>query len=91
MRTTANLAVDEANATIADQLKTVPELTGMGTTLTAIWFAGKTGVLMHIGGSRAYLLRRGELTQITQDEFWVGPNVNRGGFPPLSVRSRCDG
>jgi serine/threonine protein phosphatase PrpC len=43
------------------------EYAGIATTLTAIWFGGNRFALAHIGGSRAYLLRDGGLTQITSD------------------------
>jgi serine/threonine protein phosphatase PrpC len=42
-----------------------PDLDGMGTTLTAILFAGSRLGLVHVGDSRAYLLRDGQLRQIT--------------------------
>ena len=50
-------AVREGNASIADQVEEEPELDGMGTTLTAILFAGSKLGLAHIGDSRAYILR----------------------------------
>jgi protein phosphatase len=60
-------AVRAGNAAIAAQVEAEPELEGMGTTLTAILFAGDRIGLVHIGDSRGYLLRDGELFQMTQD------------------------
>ena len=60
-------AVHAGNAAIADQVEEEPELDGMGTTLTAILFAGKKLGLAHIGDSRAYLFRDNELAQITRN------------------------
>ncbi|AXK87095.1 protein phosphatase [Nocardia farcinica] len=75
-------AVREGNAAIADQVEEEPELDGMGTTLTAILFAGKKLGLAHIGDSRAYLLRGGELTQITRDDTFVQSLVDEGRITP---------
>ena len=50
----------------------------MGTTLTAILFAGNRLGLVHIGDSRGYLLRDGELTQITKDDTFVQTLVDEG-------------
>ncbi|HLS78563.1 MAG TPA: protein phosphatase 2C domain-containing protein [Nocardia sp.] len=71
-------AVREGNAAIADQVEEEPELDGMGTTLTAILFAGKKLGLAHIGDSRAYLLRGDELSQITRDDTFVQSLVDEG-------------
>ena len=71
-------ATREGNAAIADQVEEEPELDGMGTTLTAILFAGKKIGLVHIGDSRAYMLREGKLTQITRDDTFVQSLVDEG-------------
>lgn len=71
-------AVREGNAAIADHVEEQPELDGMGTTLTTILFAGRKLGLAHIGDSRAYLLRNGELTQITRDDTFVQSLVDEG-------------
>lgn len=71
-------AVHEGNSAIADQVEIHPELDGMGTTLTAILFAGDRLGLVHIGDSRGYLLRDGELTQITKDDTFVQTLVDEG-------------
>lgn len=48
------------------------------TTLTAILRNGSQLALVHIGDTRAYLLRRGELSQLTQDHTWVQSQVDQG-------------
>ncbi len=73
-----NEAVHQGNAAIAGQVETDPELDGMGTTLTAILFAGNRLGLVHIGDSRGYLLRDGELSQITKDDTFVQTLVDEG-------------
>ncbi|WP_460721438.1 PP2C family protein-serine/threonine phosphatase [Nocardia heshunensis] len=77
-----NRAVHEGNASIADQVEEEPELDGMGTTLTAILFAGRKLGLAHIGDSRAYMLRGGELAQITRDDTFVQSLVDEGRITP---------
>ncbi|WP_029110474.1 protein phosphatase 2C domain-containing protein [Mycobacterium sp. URHD0025] len=73
-----NAAVGQGNAAIAAHVEADPELEGMGTTLTAILFAGNRLGLVHIGDSRGYLLRDGELTQITKDDTFVQTLVDEG-------------
>ena len=71
-------AVREGNSAIADHVHHDPELEGKGTTLTAILFAGHRLGLVHIGDSRGYLLRDGELNQITKDDTFVQTLVDEG-------------
>ncbi len=71
-------AVYEGNSAIAEQVQMNPELDGMGTTLTAILFAGDRLGLVHIGDSRGYLMRDGELAQITKDDTFVQTLVDEG-------------
>lgn len=71
-------AVRAGNSAIADHVEMEPDLEGMGTTLTAILFAGNRLGLVHIGDSRGYLLRDGELTQITKDDTFVQTLVDEG-------------
>jgi serine/threonine protein phosphatase PrpC len=73
-----NNAVHDGNSAIAGHVEEDPELEGMGTTLTAILFAGNRLGLVHIGDSRGYLLRDGELTQITKDDTFVQTLVDEG-------------
>ena len=71
-------ATHRGNAAIAEQVERSPDLDGMGTTLTAILFAGSRIGLAHIGDSRGYLFRDGELTQITRDDTFVQTLVDEG-------------
>ncbi len=71
-------ATREGNDSIADHVEEEPELDGMGTTLTAILFSGSKLGLVHIGDSRAYLLRDDHLTQITRDDTFVQSLVDEG-------------
>ena len=55
-----------------------PALAGLGTTVTALLRAGSKLAMAHIGDSRAYLLRDGEMTQVTTDHTFVQHLVNTG-------------
>lgn len=72
------MATAEGNASIAEEVDANPSTAGMGTTLTALLFDGKRVGLCHIGDSRGYLLRDGELTQITRDDTYVQTLVDEG-------------
>jgi protein phosphatase len=70
--------VVEANHRIADAMRQRKDLEGMGTTLTALRFVGSQVGLVHVGDSRAYLLRNNMLTQITHDDTYVQYLVDSG-------------
>lgn len=71
-------AVDTANQQLRDTVDANPQMEGMGTTLTAMLFAGSKLGLVHIGDSRAYLLRDSEFAQITKDDTYVQMLVDEG-------------
>jgi protein phosphatase len=71
-------AVHRANETLHNIVEGDPSLQGMGTTLTAMLWNGRQLALVHIGDSRAYLLRNGELFQITHDHTLVQSLVDEG-------------
>lgn len=56
-----------ASERVLEQARLVPALREMGTTLTALAFAGDRAAFGHVGDTRAYLWRRGELRQLTTD------------------------
>jgi protein phosphatase len=64
-------AVNAANEAISDMVEKHPHLDGMGTTLTALLWSGRRVGIVHVGDSRAYLLRDGRLQQITHDHTFV--------------------
>ena len=55
-----------------------PQLRGMGTTCTAIAVVGHALHYAHVGDSRLYLVRDGQITQITRDHSYVGRLVESG-------------
>ena len=70
--------VRNANAAIYQKSQNDPGLQGMGTTCTLLLVQEGTGYLAHVGDSRAYLFRGGELTQLTKDHTLVGRMVREG-------------
>jgi PPM family protein phosphatase len=71
-------ATVDGNAAITRPVADAPDLEGMGTTLTAILFAGSRLGLVHIGDSRAYQLRDGAFSQITKDDTFVQSLIDEG-------------
>lgn len=76
--TSLGTTVQRANDQLRLMVEEDPQLEGMGTTLTALLWTGQRLGLVHVGDSRAYLLREGQLTQITQDHTWVQRLVDEG-------------
>jgi protein phosphatase len=64
-------AVRKANARILEEASRRPDYAGMGTTVTVLFVGGTQATLVNVGDSRAYLLRRGRLEQLTRDDSWV--------------------
>jgi protein phosphatase len=75
-------AMIAANQEISAAVEDRPELTGMGTTVSALVRVGDVIVIAHIGDSRIYLLRDGELSQITNDHTFVQRLVETGRITP---------
>jgi serine/threonine protein phosphatase PrpC len=75
-------AVFEGSEHLREVIRESPHLEGMGTTLTAILFAGGRLALCHVGDSRAYLMRDGQLSQITHDDTFVQTLIDDGRITP---------
>ena len=71
-------ALIAANRQLAETVAEHSELTGMGTTVSAVLLDGDRVVISHIGDSRIYLLRSGELSQISTDHTFVQRLVDAG-------------
>ncbi len=78
-------AVITSGEYIADVVASNRELTGMGTTLTAIALDGDRIAMAHVGDSRAYLMRDSELLQITKDHTYVQSLVDSGQITELEA------
>jgi len=68
----------EAGRELTTTVEEHPELTGMGTTVSAMIRVGSQMVIAHIGDSRIYRLREGVLEQITSDHTFVQRLVDSG-------------
>jgi len=76
-----------ADRAIAEHVAAHPETLGMGTTVTAmVVCTDGTYRLGHIGDSRAYLMREGQLAQISKDHTWVQREVDEGRLTPSAAR-----
>ena len=71
-------AVQEAHTELVTLSASNPDLSGLGTTCIAIMRSGNKLAMIHVGDSRAYLLRDGELTQVTTDHTFVEYLVETG-------------
>jgi len=80
-------AVRRASSTLRDIVRDDPSLLGMGTTLTALLWSGSQLGLVHIGDSRAYLVRDGEVFQITHDHTMVQSLLDDGKITAGEVAS----
>src|ERR1700683_776558 len=78
-------AVHLANKSIYDSAQAHPEQRGMGATVTAAWIDGTRLSIAHVGDSRAYLLRSGNLQQLTSDHSLVAEQVRRGILTPAEA------
>lgn len=71
-------AIDDANREIRELSQADPDHAGMGTTVTAV-LVGEDGVTaLHVGDSRAYVMRGGQIRQVTEDHSLVGELVRQG-------------
>jgi serine/threonine protein phosphatase PrpC len=71
-------AVEAACQAIYLKGQAEPEKRGMGTTTSALLIAGDRGFIAHVGDSRIYLLRAGQVIQLTEDHSLVNELIRRG-------------
>ena len=76
--TLLRVAARSAGASIYDRAQREPELAGMGTTLTALMVHRDRVHFVHVGDSRCYLYRNGQVEQITEDHSWIAEQVKAG-------------
>jgi PPM family protein phosphatase len=79
--------VRSANKAIWEKAGEDPGLRGMGTTCTLMLVDNSKAHFAHVGDSRAYLMRGGELSQITEDHTLVGRMVKEGKLKPEEAES----
>lgn len=84
------MAVEKANAMVNGSAKKAPELEGMGTTVVAASFEGRTLSVANVGDSRLYVVGGHEIRQITRDHSWVEDMVRSGGMGREEARNHPD-
>ena len=86
-------SVGQANRAIFDASNGNPQYSGMGTTLVMVAVAGDHLVVGHVGDSRAYRLRDGQLQRLTRDHSMLQEQLDAGLITPAqaarSWRPRC--
>lgn len=92
-------AVGAANHALIERARQSAELTGMGTTITAVYLQSNLLHCAHVGDSRLYRLRAGRLTQLTRDHTVAEDMIEQGaltraaamGHPLSSMLTRAIG
>jgi serine/threonine protein phosphatase PrpC len=79
-------AVNAANEALRQQTRANPELAGMGSTLVGMVWTGDSAALANVGDSRIYLLRGGELQQLTDDHIYERLVAEASDVPNLPER-----
>jgi serine/threonine protein phosphatase PrpC/CRP-like cAMP-binding protein len=83
-------AVQAANLAVFEMAQSDPKYHGMGCTVVMLWTIGHYAVVAHAGDSRIYLMRLGELHQLTEDHSKVDEQLNRGLITPEEARRSAD-
>lgn len=77
-----NSALRLANSAVLEAAEGSPQLQGMGTTVVAVIICGNRLSIAHIGDSRVYLVRSGNIEQLTDDHSVINEQVKRGLITP---------
>lgn len=78
--------LEEANRKILAVAGEVPELSGMGTTMTVAFIRSGKALIGHVGDSRAYLIRAGQARRLTSDHSLAGQLLSSGVLKPKDVQ-----
>ena len=73
-----NDSIQKANSKIFEEGKKNPGQAGMGTTVVVTWIKNDNATIAYVGDSRAYLLRKNNLRQITSDHTLVNDYLTKG-------------
>jgi len=77
--------VDQVNRSVFEAARTNPACSGMGTTLVVAVFRGTRLLMGHIGDSRGYRWRMGELTRMTRDHSLLQEQLDAGLVTPAQA------
>jgi protein phosphatase len=81
-----NAAIQRAHERIAELIDQNPSLSGTSTTATVALFDGQRVAMGHVGDSRAYLFRDGEISQLTNDHTFVQTLIDEGRITEEEAR-----
>ncbi len=81
------MAAEIANERVWTHAQENPELTGMGATLTAVLVQSNIAYIAQVGDSRAYLIRREQIKQLTKDQSLAQMLVDSGAIQPDQIHS----
>jgi protein phosphatase len=79
-------AVRLSGKRIYERAQADPDYRGMGTTAVVLFFRDGMGYLAHVGDSRGYLVRGGEISQRTEDHSWVNEQIKHGLITPEAAK-----
>jgi protein phosphatase len=80
-------AITVASVTVFERALVDPSLSGMGTTLSAIYVCEDRAFVVHVGDSRVYLVRDRNLTQVSEDHSLVNDQLRVGLITPEEART----
>lgn len=78
-------ALASAHSALLKRSLREPELAGMGTTLEIVVIKGREACICHVGDSRVYLVREGELGRLTTDDNMASWLMEKEHLPPRDV------
>jgi protein phosphatase len=84
------VAIEKANRAIWDEASANPELKGMGSTALAMVMRQGFAIIGHVGDSRCYLIRQGQLHHMTKDHSLVQQMVDEGLIRPEDMENHPD-
>src|SRR5215469_1863826 len=82
-------AIKRANTSIHQRAAENMLRTGMGTTCVAAVLRGNMGYIANVGDSRAYLIRKARMRQVSQDHSWVAEQVRAGLLTEEQARTHA--
>ena len=86
IKQTIESAIRRAGAAVYEKGRANPELRGMGTTVSMLLLTEKRGYIAHVGDSRIYLLREGDVIQMTEDHSLLNELKKQGRSLPTGAK-----
>ena len=84
-RAVLTAAVESAHHAVEEAARADKKRSGMGATLTAVFVRGESAYIAEVGDSRAYLLRRGVMKQLTKDQSLAQVLIDKGALDPANT------